>query len=130
MIPELANRYNLRQVGRVLVFLKVYHNPSLVKHWCTYNIVTWNAASCTYVMTQFGIKTQMVMLRIGFYHNKFSHICVKHQHYPEHDILCMSVFFYWIFSIFSLINDSMFTMLLTQRFLELYGQTGIIFSMQ
>ena len=34
------------------------------------------------------------------------------------------------FPIFSLINDSMFTMLLSQMFFELFGQTDIIFFVQ
>ena len=43
---------------------------------------------------------KMVLLVIGLYHNKFSHICVKHQHYPEHDVLCLSILFYWVFLYF------------------------------
>ena len=39
----------------------------------------------------------IVMLGIGWYHNTFSHICVKHQHYPVHDTLRLSIFFYWLF---------------------------------
>ena len=45
-----------------------------------------------------GGNHRMVMLGIGLYHNKFSHLCVKHQHYPENDTLCLSILFYWIFS--------------------------------
>ena len=43
------------------------------------------------------VNHKMVMLGIGWYHNTFSHLCVQHQHYPEHDTLCLSIFFYWIF---------------------------------
>ena len=41
----------------------------------------------------FDVDHKMVMLGIGLYHNKISHICVQHQHYPEHDILCLSILF-------------------------------------
>ena len=44
------------------------------------------------------VNHKMVMLGIGWYHNNFSHLCVHHQHYPEHDILCLSILFHWIFS--------------------------------
>ena len=40
---------------------------------------------------------KMVMLGIGWYHNTFSHLCVQHQKYPEHDTLCLSILFDWIF---------------------------------
>ena len=35
---------------------------------------------------------KMAILGIGLYHNTFSRICVKHKHYPERDILCLSIF--------------------------------------
>ena len=44
------------------------------------------------------VNHKIIMLLIGWYHNIFSHICVQHQNYPEHDTLCLSIFFYWIFS--------------------------------
>ena len=40
---------------------------------------------------------KMVILGIGLYHNTFSLLCVKHQHYTEHDTLCLLIFFYWLF---------------------------------
>ena len=39
----------------------------------------------------------MVMLGIGLYRNTFSHIYVQHQHYPIHDTIFLSIFFYWLF---------------------------------
>ena len=44
---------------------------------------------------------KMVMMGIGWYHNTFSHLCVQYQHYPEHNTLCLSILFYWIFSYIS-----------------------------
>ena len=43
------------------------------------------------------VNHKMVMLAIGWYKNTFSNLCVQHQNYHEHDTLCLSIFFYWIF---------------------------------
>ena len=43
------------------------------------------------------VDQKMVILVIGLYNNIFLHICVQHQHYPEHDIICLYILFYWIF---------------------------------
>ena len=40
------------------------------------------------------VDRKMVMLVIVFYRNTFSLLFVQHQHYPEHDTLCMSIFFH------------------------------------
>ena len=42
----------------------------------------------------------VVMLGIGWYHNTFSHICVQHQHYPEHNTLCLYIYFTSFFLFF------------------------------
>ena len=55
---------------------------------------------------------KMVMLGIGWYQNTFSHLCVQHQHYPEHDTLCVFIFFYWLFPY-----------ILTDQLLHVYGAT-------
>ena len=39
---------------------------------------------------------KMVILIIDFCYNIFSHLGVQHQHYPEHDTLCLSIIFPWI----------------------------------
>ena len=72
----------------------------------------------------------MVMLGIGSYYNISSLLSVQHQHYPEHDTLCLSIFFYFLSSSIFLINDSIFMVLLRQMFLELFIQTDIIFGVQ
>ena len=68
---------------------------------------------------------KMVILEIGLYCNTFLLLCVQYQKYPEHDTLCLSFFLIGSFSVFGLINDSMFPMLLRQMFLQLFGQTDI-----
>ena len=62
MIPELASKYYLWQVGSVIFFWCYTSNPRLVKHWCTRNTGKWYAANCTYAMTYFWIKTEMIMI--------------------------------------------------------------------
>ena len=44
-----------------------------------------------------NVNHKMVMIRIDFCYNTFSHLCVKHQNYPEHNTLCMYIFFHWLF---------------------------------
>ena len=52
-----------------------------------------NAYSTPLLHDDLDVDHKMVMLGIGLYHNTLSHLCVQHQHYPEHDILCLSIFF-------------------------------------
>ena len=47
------------------------------------------------------VNHKMVMLGISWYHNTFSHLCVQHHHYPEHDTLFLSIFFHLIFAVFT-----------------------------
>ena len=44
-----------------------------------------------------NVDHKKLMLGIDLCHNIFSQICVQHQHYPEHDTVCLSVFFPWTF---------------------------------
>ena len=37
---------------------------------------------------------------IDLCYNKFLHLYVQHQYYPEHDTVCLSIFFPWIFYCF------------------------------
>ena len=131
MSPELASNYNWWQVGSVLVFWKVYQKSkvcqalmyiqernmvcgklqichSLVLDKNTKN----NAYSTPFLHGDLNMDHKMVILEIGWFHNIF-HIFV----YKIRIILNMifSVYpFYFTgyFSIFSLINESMFTILL------------------
>ena len=72
------------------------------------------------------VEHRMVMLGIGLYHNTFSLIFVYHQNYPEHNTLWLSIFATGSFTVFYLINDSMFTMLLRYMILGLFIHTDII----
>ena len=40
-----------------------------------------------------NVHHKKIMLRIYLCYNKFSHLGVKHPHYPEHDTVCLSIFF-------------------------------------
>ena len=133
--PELANKYSWLQFGRVPVSLTEYHKskvfPAFIYiqhrhmvygelHICHDLVLDQNINNNTYstplLHEALDLDHKMVMMVIGWYHNTFSHLCVQYQHYPEYDTLCLSIFFYWIFTIFSLINEFMFTMLLRQMF--------------
>ena len=89
-----------------------------------------NAYSPPLLHEALDVNHKMVMLAIGLYHNKFSHLFVQHQNHPEHDTLCLSILFYWIFFCIYLINDSMFTMVLRHMFLEFCSQNDIIFGVK
>ena len=57
-----------------------------------------NAYSTPLIHEALDVNHKILMLGIGWYQNKFSHICVKHQNHPEHNTLCLSIFFYCLFS--------------------------------
>ena len=145
MIPELTNKYIWWQVVSVLVSLAEYHKskvcPALMYiqhrhmvcgewHTCHDLVLDQNVNDNSYstplIHKVLDTNHKMIILGIGWYHNKFSHLCVQHQHYPEHDTLCLYILFYWIFSCISLINDYMFTILLIHMFLDFFSQTVII----
>ena len=46
-------------------------------------IVNDNAYSTPYLHEALDLNHKMVMLGICLYHNKISHFCVQHQHFPE-----------------------------------------------
>ena len=56
-----------------------------------------NSYSTVFLYGALDMDHKMVILGIGLYHNTFSHLCVQHQHYNEHDTLYLSILFYWIF---------------------------------
>ena len=132
MSPELAIKYNLWQVGSVIVSFMVYQKSKVgisliymqhrhmecVKLHIFHDLVldqnvNDNSYSTPFRHEDLDVDHKILILVIGLYHNTFSHICVQHQNYPEHDIICLSIFFTGYFSVFSLINDSMFMMLFT-----------------
>ena len=53
-----------------------------------------NAYPTPLLFKDLDVEHKMLMLLIGLFHNKFSHLCVQHQHCTEHDTLCLSVLFY------------------------------------
>ena len=60
-----------------------------------------NAYSTPLLHEDLDVNHKMEILGIGWYYNTFSHICLQHQHYPEHDNLCLFIFFYWVFPVFT-----------------------------
>ena len=116
MISELANKYSWQQVRSVPVSLTIYQKskvcPALMymqhrKMVCgklnichdliLYQNVNDKAFPTPFIYEHLDVNQKMLMLAIVWYHNTFLHICVQHQHYPEHDTLCMYIFFYCLF---------------------------------
>ena len=139
MILELASKYYLWQVGSVLFFWCYTSNPRLVNNWCTRNTGKWYAANCTYAMTYFWIKTEMIMItqppcsmRLWMWTTKLQFwelvcIAIHFQIFVCNISIILNMIlsvcefsFTGSFSIFSLINESMFTMLLSHIFLYLF----------
>ena len=42
-----------------------------------------------------NVEHKMIVMVIDLCYNTFSHLGVQHQHYPEHDTVCLSIFFPW-----------------------------------
>ena len=116
MVPEMANKYNYwkvgsmpvllnerrkSMVGQALIYMQHRHMVCGKLHIChdldsDQNI--YDGAYPTPLLHEALYVNQiMVILGIGWYHNIFSNICVQHQHYPEHNTLCLSILFYWLF---------------------------------
>ena len=117
MSPELANKYIWWQVGRFPFSFTEYHESKVCQaltyiqhrhmvcgklHICHDLVldqnVNYNAYSTLFIHEVLDVDHKIVMLGIVWYHNTFSHICVQYHNYPEHDTICLSIFFYWIFS--------------------------------
>ena len=89
-------------VGQTLMYMQHRHMVCGELHIC-HDLDLDQNVNDDYYPTPFlhealGVNHKMVMLVIGWYNNTFSHIFVQHQHYPEHNTLSLSIFFYWIFS--------------------------------
>ena len=72
--------------------LHIFHDLDLDQN------VNDNAYPDPLIREALDMNYKILMLGIGWYHNTFSHISVQHQHYPEHDTLCLSILLYWLFS--------------------------------
>ena len=85
-----------------------------------------NSYSIPLLHEALDVDHKMVILGTGLYQNKFSHLCVQHHHYPEHNPLCLYILFHWFF--FGNYPDQWkkFAMLFRQMLLELFIQTYII----
>ena len=146
MGPELANKFNLLQVSSVPVLLTEHHKSMVGQalmymqhrnmvcnefHICHDLYLDQNVNDNAYptllLHEALDMNHKMVMLGIGLYHNKFSHLYVRHQHYPEHDTLYLSILLFWLFPVSPLIDDSIFMIILRQTFLEFFSQTDILF---
>ena len=118
MALKLANTCTWLQVYSALVYLMVYqisrvclafmymqHRQMVYSklHRHHYLVLYQNASDNAYSSLLRHevcmVDHKMVMLGIDFCYNKFSHLCVKHQYYPENITVCMYIFFPYVFSI-------------------------------
>ena len=92
-------------VGQALMYMQHRHMLCSELHIChdldLDQNVNDHAYPTPFLHEALDVDQKIVMLVIGWYRNTFSHLYVQHKHYPEHDTLCISIFFYWIFSCFS-----------------------------
>ena len=124
-MPVLLTEHRKSMVGQALIYMQHRHMVCGELHIC-YDLdldqnLNDNAYPNPFLHEDLGVNHKMLMLGICWYHNTVSHICVKHQNYPEHDNICMFIFFYCLFPVSPLINDSMFTIILRHIFLEFFS---------
>ena len=104
-MPVLLTEYHKSMVYPALIYMQYSHMVCGKLHICHDLVldqtVNDNAYSTPFLHEYLDVKHQMLMLGIGWYYNKFSHLCVQHQHYTEHDTLCLYILFYYIFSCLS-----------------------------
>ena len=113
--------YRKSTVGQSLIYMQHMHMECGKPHIWHDLVLDQNVSDNSYSNPlhheALDVYHKIVIIGIGSYYNTFSHLCVQHQYYPEHSILCLSILFYWLFSIFYLINDSVFLMLFIKIFL-------------
>ena len=112
-MPVLVTEHQKSMVGQSLMYMQHRNMVCGEFHICHYLDLDQNVYDDAYPIPLIHEALVgnhiLVILGISYYHNKFSHICVQHHHYPEHDNICLSIFIYRIFFLFPLINDSIFT---------------------
>ena len=116
MIIGLANRCNWLQVYSLPIYFMVYQISKVCiafmymqnrhriydKLHIHHELVLDQSASDNAYSSPlrhgvWNVEQKMIMLGIGLCYNNFSHICVQHQNYLEHDTVCLSILFPWIF---------------------------------
>ena len=92
------------QISKVCTeFLYIQHRHMVYGnfHRRHYLVLDQNASDNAYLSPLhhevWNMDLKMVMLEIDKCCNTFSHLCVQRQHYLEHNTVCMSIFFHWIF---------------------------------
>ena len=97
-MPVLFSEYWKSKVFQALMYmqhrhmvcgkLQIFHYLDLDQN------VNDNAYPTPLLHEALDVNHKMVMLVIGWYRNKFSNLCVQHQHYSEHDTLFLFILFY------------------------------------
>ena len=93
--------YQKSKVGQALMYMQHGHMACGEFHIC-HDLVLDQNVDANYYSTllldeALDLDHKMLILGIVLYHDAFSHLCVKHNNYPEHDILYLCILFYWVF---------------------------------
>ena len=101
-VPVPLTEYQKSKVCPALMYIQHRHMVCGELRICYDLVLDQNINDTTYstpfLHEALDVDHKMVVMGIGWYHNTFSHICVKHQHYPEHDNIYLYILFYWLFS--------------------------------
>ena len=122
MTLGLANRWTWLQVYSVIVNLIVYQIPNVCLaliyiqhrhmlygelHRHHYLVLDQSASDNVYSASLrhevWNVDHKIRILGICLCYNKFSYLCVQHQHYLEHITVCLYIFLPWIF--FNICSD-------------------------
>ena len=107
--------YHISKVCLALIYMQHKHMVYGKLHIYPYLVLDQNAndnAYSTLLHREFwNVYQKNVILVVNLCYNKFSHLGVQHQHYPEHYTVCLSIFFPWIVFVFYLINDTIFAVI-------------------
>ena len=81
--------YHKSTVGQSLMYMQHRHMVCGESHIFHDLVLDQNMNNNSYstplIHEPLDVDHKIVIMGIGLYHNKISHICVQHQHYPEHD---------------------------------------------
>ena len=95
--------YQISKVCPELMYIQHRHVVCGKLHICHDLVLDENVNDNAYptplLHEALDVDHKIVILGIGWYHNTFSHLCVQHQYYSEHDTLYLSICFNGYFPI-------------------------------
>ena len=115
--------YQISKVCLALMYIQqkytVYGKFHLYPYLCLDQSANDNAYSTPLRHEVWNVDHKMIIIGIYLCYNTFSHLCVKHQYYPEDDTVFLSIFFHWIVYCFYPDQKNIFAVLFCQMVLKL-----------